>query len=84
MSQFFNLESTNDINVTGDKICRWKSGEANYWAALSRGIVYYAVQLILWKKPQFVTTPLKAIEQYLNEMLFVFPTEKNDSTNRFL
>ena len=42
---------------------------------LSCGTVYYAVQggfnfLSLWTKPYRMTIQMKAIEQYLHEMLF--------------
>ena len=59
-----------------NEILKCDHSNESYWAVLSCGAVYYAVQrgsnfLILWIKSLSVTIQMKAIEQYFSVVLFI-------------
>ena len=60
-----------------DKILKCDHSNESYWAILSCGAVYYAVQggstelLSLWIKSFSVTIRMKATEQYFPVVLFI-------------
>ena len=60
-----------------DEILKCDHLNENYWALLSCGAVYYAVQggfniEALWMKSKSVTIQMKAIEQYFPVVLFIY------------
>ena len=58
-----------------DEIIKCDNSSESYWAVLSCGTVYYAVQMVLtlslWTKSQSVTIQMKATEQYFPVVLFI-------------